>query len=115
LAALYAGASACIGQGCTLNPVTVKAIQDCYEAGDQQGAIDAQRSTNYLVEIGVATVEWFKRYISERGYPVPTAARDMGANPYVSGAARLTQDAYESFRSLYEAELETFGFTPPRR
>ncbi|NUM55654.1 MAG: dihydrodipicolinate synthase family protein [Candidatus Hydrogenedentes bacterium] len=115
LAALYAGASACIGQGCTLNPVTIKAIQDRYEAGDQQGAIEAQRSTNYLVEVGVSTVEWFKRYITDRGYPVSTHARDMGANPYVGAPAPLTQDAYESFKAVFEAELLKFDTVPPRR
>ncbi|MDZ4859783.1 MAG: dihydrodipicolinate synthase family protein [Candidatus Hydrogenedentes bacterium] len=115
LTALYAGACGCIGQGCTLNPAIVKAIQDFYEADDRESAIEAQRSTNMLVEKGVATVEWFKRYITERGYPVSTYARDAGKNPYVSAPTPLTQDAYESFKLIYEAELETYGATPPRR
>lgn len=115
LAALYAGASACIGQGCTLNPVIIKAMQDRYEAGDRDGAIEAQRSTNMLVEKGVATVEWFKRYISARGYPVPPYARDMGANPYVGNPAPLTAEAGEAFTRIFEAELAKYDTVPPRR
>ena len=115
LPALYAGAVGCIGQGCTVNPATIKAIQDRYVAGDRQGALDAQRSTIMLVEKGIATVEWFKRYITERGFPVSTYARDMGANPYVSKPAPLTPGAYMDFKCLLEAELEKYGSTPPRR
>lgn len=115
LPALYAGACGCIGQGCTVNPVTIKAIQDRYMAGDREGAIEAQRSTNLLVEKGVATVEWFKRYITERGFPVSTYARDMGKNPYVSQPAPLTEEAYHSFKCILEAELEKYGSVPPKR
>ena len=115
LPALYAGAVGCIGQGCTVNPVTIKAIHDRYHAGDQQGALDAQRSTIMLVEKGVATVEWFKRYITERGFPVSTCARDMGKNPYVGTPAPLTQEAYTAFKIVLETELEKFGSIPPTR
>ena len=115
LTALYAGASACIGQGCTLNPATILAIQDLYDAGNQEGALEAQRSTNYLVEVGVSSVEWFKRYITERGYPVSTCARDMGKNPYVGSPAPLTQEQYEGFKKVFEEELLKFDTVPPTR
>lgn len=108
LTALYAGALACIGQGCTLNPVTIKAIQDRFDADDRQGAIEAQRSTNMLVEKGVATVEWFKRYISEKGYAVQPYARSMGANPYVKNPTPLTDEQYQAFKRIYEAELAKY-------
>ena len=90
-------------------------MQDRYEAGDRQGAIEAQRSTNYLVEVGVGTVEWFKRYLTERGYPVPPHARSMGANPYVGTPSPLTQAQYDAFKVIFEAELAKYGAKPPKR
>jgi hypothetical protein len=106
---LYAGALACIGQGCTLNPSIINAIQDRYESGDRPGALDAQRSANHLVQQGVCTVEWFKRYCTEQGYPVPPYARSMGANPYFSPPGTLSHDAYHAFKRIYEAELARYS------
>ena len=70
LTGLVTGSKAVIGQGATINPKILNAIQDRYEAGDLVGAIEAQRATNLLCEESVNPVEFFKRYATDNGYAV---------------------------------------------
>ena len=109
LAGLISGSRAVIGQGATVNPKILNAIQDRYDLGDIQGAIEAQYSTNLLVQRSRNTTEFFKRYITEKGYPVKPFARSTGGSPYVSTApVSLSQDEYDTFKHLLESEMEKY-------
>lgn len=107
LAALMTGARAAIGQGATVSPQVLKQVQIRYEAGDLRGAMDAQHSTNTLVYRSKNTVEFFKRYISEKGYKVQLHARDAG-NPYATSRQSLTDAEYKEYKALLESELAKF-------
>ncbi|MCC6695618.1 MAG: dihydrodipicolinate synthase family protein [Candidatus Hydrogenedentes bacterium] len=112
VAALYAGARACIGQGCTVNPIVVKAAHDRFEAGDRQGALDAQRSLNYLCDMSKATVEWLKRYAAEQGYPVKPYHRMVKDNPYMSNPDPLAEADYHAFKAVRDEELAKYENVP---
>lgn len=109
LAALYAGAKACIGQGCTVNPIIVKALHDAYVADDRPRAIEAQRSLNLLCDESTAPVEWLKRYATEQGFPVKPCHRTIKSNPGFESAKTLTQDDYEAFKCVRDRELAKFA------
>lgn len=104
LAGLCAGSRGVIGQGSTLNPEILKAIQDRYDAGDMWGAVEAQRTANMLVEESKNSVEFFKRYAAEKGYRVQPYSRTLDDNPYKKQQSSLTKDEYEAFKRIYEAE-----------
>jgi len=108
LAGLISGSRAVIGQGATVNPRILNAIQIRYEKGDVEGAIEAQHSTNLLVERSVNTTEFFKRYITEKGYPIKPYARPTGPNLYGTPKPSLTQADYDTFKQLLESELAKF-------
>lgn len=107
-AGLCSGSQAVIGQGCCINPTILKAVQDRFEAGDYAGAIEAQRSANYLVETSKGPVEFLKRYAAEKGYPVQPYGRSTGSNPYASDPDPLTQDEYTRYKAILEAELAKY-------
>ncbi len=110
LPALYAGAKACIGQGCTVNPIIVKAVQDYFVADDRSGAIEAQRSLNFLCDVSTAPVEWLKRYAAEQGYPVKPYHRAMKKdNASFSTPKPLTEEDYATFKGLRERELAKYA------
>ncbi|GMW01953.1 MAG: hypothetical protein AMXMBFR84_30890 [Candidatus Hydrogenedentota bacterium] len=111
-AALYAGASACIGQGCTINAPVVRAIQDRFEAGDHEGALAAQWSTNHLCNEARCPVEFFKRYVTEKGYPVPVYARVDKNNPYAESPVPITQEQYDHFKCVLETEMAKYESVP---
>ena len=104
-AALLAGARAAIGQGASLNPRHLNAIQDRMHAGDVAGAMAAQRRTNLLCREARNPVAFFKRYVSEKGYAVPPYARILENNPYVTNPAPLDDNEYARFKMLFETEL----------
>jgi len=110
LAGLCSGSPAVIGQGATVNPQILNAIQDRFEDGDLSGAVEAQRSANLLVQESKNTVDFFKRYASEKGYPVQPYHRSMASNPYSKQKAPgpLTDDEYAAFKRLLESELEKY-------
>ncbi|MCP4641939.1 MAG: dihydrodipicolinate synthase family protein, partial [bacterium] len=108
LAGVASGTKACIGQGCTVNPQIINAIQDRFEAGDLEGAREAQWTTNVLVDRSVNAVEFTKRYAAENGHTVPIFGRGTGGNPYVKDRQLLTDDAYAEFKALLEAELPRY-------
>lgn len=107
-AALLAGAKAVIGQGATLNPKVLNAIQDRMEAGDLPGAMRAQHKTNLLCRSVRNPVAFFKRYVTEKGYPVKPYGRMLENNPYVSNPAPLSDEEYAQFRDSFETELAAF-------
>ena len=105
---LITGSWAVIGQGATINPKILKAIQDRYEKGDLAGAIEAQYSTNMLCECSKATTEFFKRYINEKGYSVKPYQRAASGALYAGEAGTLTQEEYETFKRILDAELAKY-------
>ena len=104
LTGLVTGSKAVIGQGATINPKILNAIQDRYEAGDLAGAIEAQRATNLLCEECGNPVEFFKRYAVENGYTVQPYRRGTGTDAYGIGDVTLSQEEYDTFKALLEAE-----------
>lgn len=108
LAGLMSGSRAVIGQGATVNPRILCAIQERYEAGDLEGAMEAQCSTNMLVERSNNAVEFFKRYLAEKGYKIKPYDRGSG-NPYQKQREPLTQEDYEEFKQLLESELAKYA------
>ena len=109
-AALCSGAKAVIGQGACVNPAVLKAVQDRYDAGDINGAMDAQRSTNLLVYESVHSVEFLKRYATENGHPVkpfrrPTFSQAYGANV----TPNLPDSEYERYKALLQKELAKYS------
>jgi 4-hydroxy-tetrahydrodipicolinate synthase len=104
-AALCCGAYAVIGQGATINPQILKAVQDRFERGDTRGAMDAQRSANLLVAESVKCQEFFKRYAAEKGYEVQPYDRSMKRNAYQKSKGPLTQEKYDAYKHLLESEL----------
>jgi len=109
LAGLASGTKAVIGQGATLNPKILVAIQDRFEAGDLPGAREAQRSANMLVEESTNCVAFMKRYAVENGYALGVTDRSMAANPYMKDRATLTQEDYEAFKRIFEAEVAKYA------
>ncbi len=108
-AGLCSGSRAVIGQGATINPQILKAVQDRFDEGDYKGAIAAQRSTNMLVQESKNAVEFFKRYLTEKGLPVHPYRRSMDSNAYAKKPPEpLTEDEYEAFKHLLESELAKY-------
>jgi len=108
LAGLVTGAKAVIGQGTTLNPEILKAVQDSYEAGDLERAIEAQHSTNLLLWHKQNPTEFFKRWIGEKGFPVKPIARSGDTSGYKIAGPSMTQEEYEGFKRVLEAEIRKF-------
>ena len=109
LQGLISGSRAVIGQGATLNPKVLNAIQTCYEKGDIKGAIEAQHITNLLVTRSKSTQEFFKRYMAEKGCAVkPYQRGQKGGALYATEAGSLTQEEYTQFKKLYETELAKY-------
>ncbi|MBN2311759.1 MAG: dihydrodipicolinate synthase family protein, partial [Candidatus Hydrogenedentes bacterium] len=108
LAGLASGTRAVIGQGSTVNPQILCAIQTRFEAGDLPGARDAQRAANRLVQESVNAVEFMKRYATEHGYPVKPFSRSMASNAYGKHRPALSDEDYGQFKGLLESELPAF-------
>ncbi len=107
LAGLVSGSRAVIGQGATVNPCVLNAIQTRYEKGDMAGACEAQWATNLLVRKSRNTTEFFKRYITEKGYTIKPFARAMGS-PYATTAPSLSTEEYEEYKQLLESMVAKF-------
>lgn len=109
LAGLVAGSAAVIGQGATVNPKILNAIQDRYDAGDLNGALDAQRSTNILVQRARNAQEFMKRYAVEHGYQVQPYGRVISDDGYKTRFEPLSEDEYNTFKRLVESESEKYA------
>jgi 4-hydroxy-tetrahydrodipicolinate synthase len=101
------GAKACIGQGASLNPKVLNAIQTRYEAGDIEGMIEAQNDTNRLVYECPNASDFFKRYVAEKGCAIQPHARSTG-NPYVTSREPLSQEAYDKFKPIFESLISKY-------
>lgn len=111
LAGLASGTKAVIGQGATVNPQILNAIQDRFEAGDLEGAREAQWIANDLVEQSTNTPEFMKLLATENGHEVPRFSRSMKSNPYMEERPPLAQDEYEAYKKLLESALAKFPMT----
>ena len=109
LQGLISGSRAVIGQGATLNPKILNAIQTCYEKGDIEGAIEAQHITNLLVTRSKGTQEFFKRYIAEKGVAIkPFQRGQKGGALYATEAGSLSENEYAQYKKLFETELAKY-------
>lgn len=109
-AGLAMGARACIGQGCCINPAIIRAVMTRFDAGDLQGAMDAQRAVNRLCAGTGAAVSFFKRWLAERGYPVHPYHRPVPSDhPYVGSPPPISDAEYAAFKALLEATLDEFA------
>ena len=108
-AALRAGARAVIGQGCTINPQILKVMQTRFEQGDSAGVLEAQYSVNLLVSNCRNSVDFFKRYVNEKGYSMGRAARSAPDNLYVKYPQPMSDDEYAEFKIIFENELKKYS------
>ncbi len=107
-AGILIGCRACIGQGASLNPKIINSVVDRFLTGDMEGALSAQNDVNILVRECKNAVEFFKRYITEKGYPVSIYPRRTENNPYIDQKMSLSEDEYLRFKKLYESILEKY-------
>lgn len=107
-AGLMLGCRACIGQGTSLNPQLIQAMVERYDAGNIDGCMQAQEDVNLLVRKCPNAVEFFKRYITEQGYPVNECPRKIENNPYFENSERLSLQEYEDFKRIYENILAKY-------
>ncbi|MGC8737298.1 MAG: dihydrodipicolinate synthase family protein [Candidatus Hydrogenedens sp.] len=107
-AGLMLGCRACIGQGTSLNPQIIYAMVKRYETADIEGCMQAQEDINILVRKCPNAVEFFKRYITEQGYPVNESSRTIENNPYFEKRERLSVPEYEAFKQIYESILAKY-------
>ncbi|MCX8064708.1 MAG: dihydrodipicolinate synthase family protein [Candidatus Hydrogenedentes bacterium] len=107
-AGVMLGCRACIGQGATMNPKIINSVVDRYLRGDLGGALSAQNDVNILVRECRNAVEFFKRYISEKGYPVSIYSRRTENNPYIDQKTTIAPEEYERFKRIYEAILARY-------
>lgn len=107
-AGLILGCRACIGQGTSLNPQIIRAMVERYKVGDVEGCMQAQEDVNLLVRKCPNAVEFFKRYITEQGYPVSECPRTIENNPYFENRRRLSHEEYEGFKQIYEEILSKY-------
>lgn len=107
-AALMAGATACIGQGTTVNPQIIRAVQDRFLAGNLEGAVEAQQDTIDLVRYCPNAVDFLKTYAREKGFEMGLSARSMASNPYMQERDPIRRDEYETYKKRYEATLAKY-------
>ena len=107
-AGLYAGAAAVIGQGSSVNPKVINAIQTAYDKGDRAAALEAQEDTNALVYGCGNPVDFYKRYATEKGFAVKPHFRSMNPNPYGQDPTPLTDEAYARYKVQLESILAKY-------
>lgn len=108
-AALYLGSCGVIGQGACLNPSILQAVKERFDAGDHDGAMEAQRSINLLVEKCGGAVHFFKKYLAEKGYAIKPIDRGIRDNPYMKSFPQMDDEQYEAYKKIFEAELARYG------
>ncbi len=115
LAGLAVGSRAVIGQGACMSPKILQEVFRRFDAGDLAGALDAQRSTNVLVQKCVHAVDFYKRYLNEKGYRMPVVNRPTTSNPYWKGPRAMTDAEHSEYKALFENELTKYGAVLPSR
>lgn len=107
-AGLLLGCRACIGQGTSLNPQIIRAMVEYYDDGDMEACLQAQEDVNLLVRTCPNATEFFKRYITEKGFPVSEYSRVLENNPYFEQRQPLSKQEYEAFKKIYEEVLSRY-------
>jgi 4-hydroxy-tetrahydrodipicolinate synthase len=107
-AGLVIGVRACIGQGTTVNPQIFRAMLAAYDRNDWDGVLRAQDSINTMCLVSPNPVDFMKKYATEKGFPTPMFDRSQKSNPYASDRTSITQEEYDRFKPIYEAELAKF-------
>ncbi len=107
-ATLYAGSRAVIGQGCNLYPKILNAVLHRFEAGDHDGVLEAQDSTDLLVAKCPYSAGVMKRMATESGFPVGPTARGMKNHPYGRSRVPFNDETYTAYKTLLEAELAKY-------
>ena len=107
-AGLYAGSKAVIGQGAAMYPQILNTLQEQFEAGDAPGAVYTQHVVYKLVAFPINSVEFFKRYATEQGYPVDGYARPMKGVDYVKAIGNVSEEQYAAYKCLLEEELAPY-------
>lgn len=107
-AGLYAGSRAVIGQGAAMYPQILNAIQGWFEAGEADAAVRAQHAVYELVVFQINSVEFFKRYATEKGFEVEAYARPMVGVDYVKAIGNVTEAQYTAYKNLLETELAPY-------
>lgn len=107
-AGVMAGGRAAIGQGTSLNPWVINAIQDRWDAGDIAGVIQAQEVTNLLCDTCPNPVEFLKRYATDQGFRVPLNFRPMTTNPYMQDPTPMSEAQYTAFKAIFEREAAPY-------
>ncbi|NLN92963.1 MAG: dihydrodipicolinate synthase family protein [Candidatus Hydrogenedens sp.] len=102
------GSRSCIGQGAILNPQMLNALVDRYMMGNQAGVLAAQDAINNLLKPGINSVDFLKRYATEKGFDTPLYSRSQKTNPYMSDSVAMTEAEYQNFKQLYELEMMPF-------
>ncbi len=108
-AGLVIGVRACIGQGTTVNPQIFRAMLAAYDKGDWAGVLRAQDSINNMCKYSPNPVDFMKKYATEKGFPTPLFDRSQKSNPYAGDRVAITQEEYDRFKPIYEAELAKFA------
>ena len=108
-AGLTMGARGCIGQGCCLNPAIVRAVMTRFDAGDLEGAMEAQAAVNRLCHGTSGAVSFFKRWLAERGYPVQPYHRPAADTSYAGAPGPISDAEYAAFKADIERTLADFG------
>ena len=107
-AGLYCGSTAVIGQGAAMYPQMLNFLQERFEAGDAVSAVMAQHAVYKLVAFNINSVEFFKRYATEQGYPVDGYARPMKGVDYVKAIGNVSEEQYAAYKCLLEEELAPY-------
>ncbi len=108
-AALYAGARAVVGQGCSVNPQILKVMLDRFENGNQKGTLEAQVSVNILCEKCRNPVDFLKQYAKEKGFVMGRAYRQAKDNLYIKYPEPLSTREYKEYKNLFERELKKYA------
>lgn len=108
-AGLAMGARGCIGQGCCLNPAIVRAVMTRFDAGDLEGAMEAQATVNRLCRGTGAAVSFFKRWLAERGFPVQPYNRPAADGSYAGAPGTIADAEYAAFKADIERALADYG------
>jgi hypothetical protein len=76
--------------------------------GNQAGVLAAQDAINNLLKPGINSVDFLKRYATEKGFDTPLYSRSQKTNPYMSDSVAMTEAEYQNFKQLYELEMMPF-------
>ena len=97
------------GGGLRVSGGAIEKAVDAAEDFVARLAREAQASINRLVDACPNAVDFYKRFLNEKGYSMSAALRPAGNNPYAEADRQpLTDEEYAAFKVVYEAELSRY-------